>query len=212
MSSQRNKNYSAGFYLLLLSAFLFLPSCGPTTKEKLENIKTIEDAHRFSRENAELEPLIYKVDQSDTGYSNENIMLLSLKKNEILEMGDHLYKVIEEDTKIYMRAGYIYLSGDSLSMKEIDSLRKSIIEQFNAGRKWETLVAEYNMDTNPAANDLGWFPEKTYVPEFESAIRERKPGTELFTIDIPRFNWYYVCYKWSENMEWKISTVLKVKK
>ena len=126
------------------------------------------------------------------------------------EDGVYVYCLIDIKTNTEYRASYIYLDGTKLKKTEIDSLRPIIIQKFENGISFEDLNEEYNMDPNPNKGDLGWFKKGAMVLEFEKAIREHKLD-EIFTVDIPERNWYYVALKTFDNRQNKERTYLKIK-
>jgi parvulin-like peptidyl-prolyl isomerase len=84
-----------------------------------------------------------------------------------------------------------------------------IIRKVKNGGSFSSLVATCTMDSNPTG-DLGWFKENMMVKDFETAIRKHKKG-DLFTVDIPDKQWYYVCLKTYDDRVIKQLTILKVK-
>jgi parvulin-like peptidyl-prolyl isomerase len=85
-----------------------------------------------------------------------------------------------------------------------------IIEKYNRGVSFSDLVEVYNMDSNKKDGDLGWFSEGIMVKDFENAVRNQEKGN-IFTIDIPDYNWYYVTLKTDNNTDITTIRALKVR-
>lgn len=97
-----------------------------------------------------------------------------------------------------------------MSKDAIDSLRKLILQQSAAGTTFEQLADKFTMDGNKKHGDLGIFPSGMMVKEFEQAIRSHTNG-EIFTVDVPDHQWYYVPKKTASDQVTKEMTVLEVK-
>ena len=145
---------------------------------------------------------------------------IALQKLNSLKQGEHVALVEKDGTYVYYffkveefeeyRASYIYLDGTKLSKSEIDSIRPIIIKDFKDGISFEKLNKKYNMDPNPNNGDLGWFQGGQMMLNFEKAVREHKLN-EIFTVDIPEKNWYYVTLKTFNNRTNEKRTYLKIK-
>lgn len=97
------------------------------------------------------------------------------------------------------RVSYIFLSSKGSSLEEIDALRNKIINLYNDGTPFSELAKKHSIDFNPKTKgDLGWFLEGRMYPEFENAVKRHKKG-DIFTVDIPSRNWYYVVLKTHED-------------
>jgi hypothetical protein len=124
--------------------------------------------------------------------------------------GIYIFSLLGTEDIEEFRASYIYLNGLELSNKQIDSIRPIIIEKFNKGTSFEDLNDEYNMDPNPNKGDLGWFKKGQMMPEFETAIKYHELD-DIFIVDIPEKNWYYVTLKTFDNRINKKLSFLTVK-
>jgi parvulin-like peptidyl-prolyl isomerase len=103
-----------------------------------------------------------------------------------------VYKTVAKTATQSYRVQYIFLDNKKLSKEKIDSLRKMILKRVAAGENFAQLASEYSMDSNSRkGGDLGWFSEGMMHRQFEEAVREKKTG-EVFMVDIPSNQWYYV--------------------
>lgn len=188
----------------------------------------------FAQKSAQVEKQLKKInsktqaDKLKTKKSSWNIRVIDVNVNDTnvdpvlksLNVGDmrtveengvtYVYKVLERKNVMEFRASHIYLSGDILSKSYIDSLRKTIIEQYKAGTDFSELSRMYSTYKRPIDGDLGWFKENIMVKEFEYAVKDHKKG-DIFTIDIPSKNWYYVALKTYDDRITQILKIVKVK-
>jgi parvulin-like peptidyl-prolyl isomerase len=101
--------------------------------------------------------------------------------------------------QLEFRVSYIFLSGKDLSLDRINILRKTIIDDYKKGVPFKKLAKEYSLDWNSETEgDLGWFPEGRMYPQFENAVRKHSKD-DIFTVDIPSREWYYVVLKTHSN-------------
>jgi parvulin-like peptidyl-prolyl isomerase len=111
-------------------------------------------------------------------------------KRDIVVKGRDIYKIMFVKETPQYSASYIFLDGNTLSLSKINATRKKILSKYKSGTTFSALIAEYNMDKNPKADNMV-FTTGVMVPEFEKAVKEHAPG-ELYTIDVPGSKWYYV--------------------
>ncbi|MFI1743187.1 peptidylprolyl isomerase [Thalassobellus sediminis] len=135
----------------------------------------------------------------------------STKVNEN-EFEKTLYKVVSKTKKIYYRVSCIYLDGTKYSLEKIINLRDIIIKKYKNGASFNFLAKQYSMDHNAnKGGDLGWFLKESIHPEFgEKVIGIEHEINDIFTIDIPSKNWYYVVLKTYEPKEISEIEVLKI--
>ena len=107
------------------------------------------------------------------------------------------YKIIDKYEIPYYRVSYVYLDGSKKSMSEIKELQNTIIAKYNQGYRFKDLAKMYSMDQNATrGGDLGWFTKGEMTPEFEQAVIDGANGVaDIFIVDIPERNWYYVVVK-----------------
>ena len=109
-----------------------------------------------------------------------------------------LFKVLHRSIVEICKVQYIFFDGSKMVKNEIDSIRSVILEKFNSGTDFTTLVKEYTMDGNPTG-ELPWFYKGIMVEEFEEAVMPREKG-EIFTVDVESRKWYYVVLKTHDNL------------
>jgi parvulin-like peptidyl-prolyl isomerase len=99
-----------------------------------------------------------------------------------------------------MRVSYIYLDGAVLKKSAIDKIRETILLEYKKNNVPFSLLAnKYTMDT-AKDGDLGWFEEGMMVKVFEDEIKNHKKD-DIFIVDIPKNNWYYVVLKTYDDIE-----------
>jgi parvulin-like peptidyl-prolyl isomerase len=177
--------------LLLVSSSIFAQL---TVREQFEKIKTVQDAEKYIAANPNLKPaLLNVVYGKDTTLLDKR--LLKQNKGDIFSVGYVTYKVLDVEEAIQYRASYVFLDRGSLNNKEVDSLSKIIIQKHSSGTPFEQLADQYTMDGNTTHGDLGWFFGEDMVPkELQDAVSKHKLG-EVFFVDVPERQWYYIVKK-----------------
>ena len=177
--------------LLLLASSIFAQL---TVREQFEKIKTIQDAEKYIAANPNLKPaLLDVVYGKDTSLLDKR--LLKQNKGDVFSVGYVTYKVLEVEESIQYRASYVFLDRGSLNNKEVDSLSKIIVQKHSSGTPFEQLADQYTMDGNTTHGDLGWFYGEDMVPkELQDAVAKHKLG-EVFFVDVPERQWYYIVKK-----------------
>lgn len=103
------------------------------------------------------------------------------------------YKIIDRYKINYYRLSYIFLDDTSLSKNEIESKRKTIMTQYNAGIPFADLASQYSMVQNTkCGGDLGWVAHGDLAKEFEEKVLNENQTSDIYTVDIPELNWCYV--------------------
>jgi hypothetical protein len=207
MHQTKNNNMKtvlAGLFLLF-SASLFAQQ---TVTEKFQKIGTIQEAQQFIDANAALKPALLNLKSGkDTSLIDKR--LLRQNKGDIFSVGYVTYKVLDATEKIAFRANYIFLDGASLSVPQIDSLRKLIIQKATAGASFDQLSDQYTMDGNTTHGDTGWFFGPEMLPkEFQDAVQNHKTG-EIFSVDVSDRQWHYIVKKTYDDQDDKVMTVLR---
>ncbi len=191
------------FFILINSILL-----GQNTIKLLKTVKTLAQANNFITQNATLNPQIYTISSEENTLEIDK-KLFNKKKGDVLIVDNLIYKIIEEKTEVFCKVKYIFLDGKTLSRSEITTKRKQIMEEYKQNIPFAELIAKYNMDGNKTG-ELDWFPEGVMLKDFYDAVKKRKKE-EIFTIDLPAQNWYYVVLKTFDNKEVKTLTILETK-
>jgi hypothetical protein len=200
----RSKNSLVGL-ILLLSAPAFAQQ---TVTEKFQKIATVAEAQQFIDANAALKPALLHLSYAkDSSLIDKR--LLRQNKGEIFSVGYVTYKVLEATETVNYRANYIFLDGSTLTVTQIDSLRKLILKKASEGVPFETLSDQFTMDGNTTHGDTGWFFGEEMMPkEFQDAVKNHKFG-EIFFVDVSEKQWHYIVKKTYEDSDKKEITVLR---
>lgn len=197
--------------LFLFFNFSFQAQTKKTIREVIKKVSSEESALQLSSEYPDWTIQIVETSNLDSEFPQEIIKLKVGKLKSVNQNGEkYTYKLISKKTETEYRASYIYLDGQELSKKEIDSIRTLIIQEYNSGVSFGHLVENYNMDGNSNNGDLGWFKPGMMFPEFENAVKEHAKN-DIFTLDIESQNWYYVVLKTYDNRNRDILTLIKIK-
>lgn len=195
----------------LVGLFLFLSVpifAQLTVTEQFQKIGTVQQAQQFIDANPALKPtLLHLVYGKDSTLIDKR--LLRQNKGDVFSVGYVTYKVLEATETINYRANYIFLDGSTLSMPEIDSLKKIIQQKASAGASFDQLSDQYTMDGNTTHGDTGWFFGIEMMPkEFQDAVSKHKTG-EIFFVDVSDKQWHYIVKKTYDDQIKKDITVLR---
>jgi parvulin-like peptidyl-prolyl isomerase len=198
------KNSLAGLFLLF-SAPIYAQL---TVTEQFQKIVTVQQAQQFIDANPALKPTFLHL-----SYGKDSTLidkrLLRQNKGDIFSVGYVTYKVLEATEKVTYRASYIFLDGSTLSIPEIDSLKKIILQKSSAGASFDQLSDQFTMDGNTTHGDTGWFFGIEMMPkEFQDAVAKHKTG-EIFFVDVTDKQWHYIVKKTYDDDLKKDITVLR---
>ena len=190
---------------LLLSSSIFAQL---TVTEQFQKITNQQQAQAFIDANRTLKPvLLHLSNGKDSTLIDKR--LLRQNKGDVFSVGYVTYKVLEAKDTVDYRASYIFLDGSTLSVTEIDSLKKIIVQKATAGASFEQLSDQYTMDGNTTHGDTGWFFGVEMMPkEFQDAVSKHKTG-EIFFVDVSEKQWHYIVKKTYDDREKKDITVLR---
>jgi parvulin-like peptidyl-prolyl isomerase len=179
-----------------------------TVTEQFQKIATLEQAQQFIDANAALKPTLLHLSYGKDSTLIEK-RLLRQNKGDVFSVGYVTYKVLEAKETVNYRANYIFLDGSTLSVTEVDSLKKLITEKANAGASFEQLSDQYTMDGNTTHGDTGWFFGIEMMPkEFQEAVAKHKKG-DIFYVDVSDKQWHYIVKKTYDDDLKKDITVLR---
>jgi parvulin-like peptidyl-prolyl isomerase len=179
-----------------LSFFVIAASASAqlTVREQFEKITTVDQAQKYIDANAALKPEILKL-----SYGKDSTLidkrLLKQNKGDVFSVGYVTYKVIDVKETVQYRASYVFLDGGSLSKAEIDSLKKVVLKKYGEGVPFDKLSDQFTMDGNNTHGDTGWFFGEEMVPkELQDAVKNHKKG-DVFFVEVPERQWYYIVQK-----------------
>ena len=169
-------------------------------KSEIKKVRSVEQADRFLAKNQTIKGTVKTFNSlADTTFLHKK--LLALNHGEVYEFSSpdqsrqFICKILEKEEATFFRVKYIFLDSKKLSVRKIDSLRKSIFKRLDDGEQFESLAKIHSMDANAAkGGDLGWFGEGATVKEFEDKVRSQEKG-KIFKVDVPDQKWYYVVKK-----------------
>ncbi|MBE9576615.1 peptidylprolyl isomerase [Flavobacterium proteolyticum] len=179
-----------------LFTLLFLITFSNLTAQKIDltAINSIDDAEKYKEINTDRFTIIdYIATTKDS---------LNYYKNQLSEKSKtENIKVLEVKPIVAMKVNYIFFYGKTLPKKEIDLKRKEILDLYDKGVSSDELVAKYTMDHNskPGGN-FGWIDDINVEPTFREAVKKHKKG-DVFLVDTPELNWYYVVFKLYDDVE-----------
>ena len=186
-----------------------------TFEKQLDSIQTESDAKIFLDDYKSLKGkvIVFNKEKHNTRLANDLFKLRNGgKKVYKTNIDKTYYKVIEKIEIPHYRVSYIYFDGSQMTMDEINTKRSDIIKKYNAGFRFEDLAKRYSMDSSAKrGGDLGWFTKGDMVAEFEDqVISNDYQVNDIFTIDIPSKQWYYVILKTYDTKMIEEIKVLKV--
>ena len=183
------KLFTAALILITVPALAQL-----TVREQFLKITTQDQAQKFIDANAPLKPALLNLSYGkDTTLIDKR--LLKQNKGDVFAVGYVTYLVLDVKESVKYRASYVFLDGASLSKREIDSLKDVIVKKANQGVPFTKLSDEYTMDGNTTQGDTGWFFGEYQVPkELQDAVSKHKKD-EIFFVEVPERQWYYIVKK-----------------
>jgi parvulin-like peptidyl-prolyl isomerase len=198
------KNSLVGLFLLFTTPIF----AQLTVTEQFQKIITLEQAQQFIDANVALKPTLLHLSYGkDTTLIDKR--LLRQNKGDVFSVGYVTYKVLEAKETVNYRASYIFLDGSTLSLTEVDSLKKIIMQKIAAGASFDQLSDQYTMDGNTTHGDTGWFFGIEMMPkEFQEAVKNHKTG-EIFFVDESERQWHYIVKKTYNDDLKKDITVLR---
>lgn len=198
------KNSLVSGVLLLLSFSGF----AQPVHDAFAKITTVQQAQQWMDANPKLKPALLNLNSlKDSTVIDKR--LLRQNQGDVFSVGYVTYKVIEAAEKVNYRASYIFLDGGSLSVSQVDSLKKIIVQKASSGGDWNQLSDQYTMDGNTTHGDTGWFFGEEMMPkEFQDAVKDHKTG-EIFFVDVADRGWHYIVKKTYDDDDKKTATVLR---
>jgi len=180
-----------------------------TAANSLNDINTVKQAKKFIARNPASSAALLTIssDKDTVGFTQTHY-----QKNtgDTFRLDAYDYKVLDKSSYPEFRVNYIFLDGSQLAAKTIDSARALIVNKYKSGTPFSDLVNAYTMDATPNG-DVGWFKENVMAKEFEQAVKQHKRN-DIFTVDIPASNWYFVVLKTFDDRITHRLTLVKIKR
>ncbi|GGD07813.1 peptidylprolyl isomerase [Hyunsoonleella pacifica] len=205
-------------HLLFTFSFLFtisLLSAQDETEEALASIETQEQAKQFIKDKYAFNSKIFTFNEEKHKSQLAKALFKLEKGNVKTEKSAYekvLYKIIEKNTNAYYRVAYIFLDGNAYSLESINKLREILIKKYNNGIPFSALANQYSMDQNrKKGGDTGWFTVGSMPTELEDAIISDNHALEdVYIVDIPSKQWYYLVFQSHEPKDISEIKVLKI--
>ena len=178
------------YKIVLLIAF----SISNAQNVDLSNLNSVADSEEFIKRDSTVFAFVdYIATTKDSLMYYQNQLQQRAKIENI--------KFLESKAIVAIKVNYIFFDGTKLSKKAIDSRRKEILSMHQKGSSSDDLVAQFTMDHNvkPWGN-FGWREELDVEPTFREAVKKHKKG-DVFTVDVPELNWYYIVFKLYDDIE-----------
>lgn len=176
------------FICLLISPFIKaqLSACSwsPVPVHSMEQART----YILKHPRAGAEVLLLTSTQDTTDRDRE---IYRYENGDVFTMNGYLYKVLNIQAKKQYNVSYVFLNGDKLSKRHIDSTEARIIAEYKSGKPFQELIKAYFMDGDPDMESSLWFSSNERLPEFMEAVEKHQPG-EVYTVEIPSKQFYYV--------------------
>jgi hypothetical protein len=195
--------------LIIFSIFFTMNAYGQNLVQQLANINTAKQAKNFISKNPLFEGKLLEINsgKDTSAYFRQ---FFEKRSGDIFTIGTVTCKIISESATLMSRVNYLILDGTQLSFKKIEPLRKYILDEYNKGVPFDSLVAKYSMDGNKDFGDTDWFEDGVMAKEFELAVKQHR-RSEVFTADVPASKWYFVIKKTFDTQQIRQMTVLQLK-
>ncbi|WP_323789012.1 peptidylprolyl isomerase [Psychroserpens sp.] len=184
-------------------------------ESEIDSIQTLDEAKIYVQKNKSLKGKVitFNKEKHHTKIADELFSLgKGSKKVYKTDMTKTYYKVVDKNEIPYQKLSYIFLDGKKKSMEEINILRQNIVAKYRNGFRFEDLAKHYSMDSNAnRGGDLGWVTQGDLHPDFEAQVLDNTHQVnDIFTVDIPDQQWYYVVVKTEDTKYIEEIKVLKV--
>lgn len=202
--------------LLLLGLVITTVSFSQNDFEsEIDSIQTLDEAKIYVQKNKSFkgQVITFNKEKHHTKIADDLFSLSKgSKKVYRTDMEKTYYKVVDKNEIPYQKLSYIFLDGKEKSIEEINILRQNIVAKYKNGFRFEDLAKHYSMDDNAKrGGDLGWVTQGDLHPDFEAQVLDNSHQVnDLFTVDIPNQQWYYVILKTEDTKYIEEIKVLKV--
>lgn len=203
----------------LILVFICLIAGGTAYSQTVSEIyQILESSNNYDeiKDKMKLFPLYSVTLQSINSLENTSPLdsiVLDKRENEIytIKNTSQHYKILKIDSSTSIRVSYIYFNAFKMKREEIHKLRDDLLLKLNNGESFSELAKLHSMDVNSTnGGDLGWKDVSILDKNFVKEIINHAKG-DLFKIDIPANNWYYIVLKSHTDKHLKTSTFIQVK-
>lgn len=188
----------------LFTGFILLLSLNLTAQRALFN-QDFDEISEFDIPESELKQYksegkltIFNIEKHNTSLAKK---LFDLKVGKTYEIEKDTYtkilKVVASKEIEHFRINYIFLDGNKFTYKKIDQLRDKLKNMAGGRYDFKGLAKQYSMDMNRnRGGDSGWFKEGKVLEDFRNAaLSKMRNANEIFKIDLPDQNWFYLVKK-----------------
>ena len=169
-----------------LSASMF--SYSQDHKVAIAAINNFEDAQAYADEYPEVNLVFLHEELANSTYLE---MKDTLKAGDNFSMQFYRLRVIELGDKELFHCRYIFINDYDLTDGEAQRKQDEIVKKLSDGDDFEDLHAEYSMDENANAGNLGWIDPDHMAEGFRDALIAHKNG-EVFKCADDSLGWYFV--------------------
>tara|TARA_R110002049_G_scaffold242600_1_gene416418 strand:- start:4633 stop:5271 length:639 start_codon:yes stop_codon:yes gene_type:complete len=200
---------------LLFISITSLLSAQTSVEKELEILETPEQIESFLKvKNSKKNKLItFNEEKHKTTLAKDLFKLpKGGMKNVETEFNQTFYKVVEKTEATYYRVSYVALDGSKMTDTEMNTIRTKIIQKYKDGASFDFLAQQYSNDDNAnKGGDSGWFTKNENNHAFEETIiNDTHDLDDIFRIEIPSTNTYYVVLKTFEPKSISEIKVLKI--
>ncbi|MBU2949219.1 peptidyl-prolyl cis-trans isomerase [Tamlana agarivorans] len=203
--------------LLTILFFVAISSLSAQTsvKKELKDIENPKQADEYlkSKKSKKNKLIIFNEEKHKTELATK-LFKKNVGSTEVVdrEFEKIYYKIMGKTNNTYYRVSYIYLNGANQNLSEINSIRTTIMANYKDGAPFEFLVKKYSMDDRAEkGGDTGWFTKGKLDPALEASFTNNSHElNDVYFIDLPETNRYYVVLKTHDPKEISELQVLKV--
>lgn len=202
-------------FLLLLLTVSFSTYSQKGTKKELATIETVEQAQNYidSKKSKKNKIIVFNEEKHKTRLA-KTLLHTAKGATEIVrsEFTKTHYKVIEKLNEPHYRVSYIFFDERKLDIEKIYELRKTILNKYETGIRFEDLAKRYSMADNALiGGDSGWLKTGEMPKEVEDETTNLSHQiNDIYTVSVPSNNGYYIIIKTHRIRKIKEVKVLKV--
>lgn len=201
----------------LFTLLLFIPLLGfsqDSLEQQLDSISTSEEATTFLKENKPKKGKLFTFNKEKhkTRLANDLFNLSKGGKKVVrTEFKKTYYKVIDKAEVMYCKFNIIVIDDSETSNEDLIIKRNRVLSQYNEGYRFKDLAKHHSSGrTAKKGGDTGWIKPGEMPAVFdEVAFGENHAIDEIFTIDDPENQKYYLVIKTENKTPIEEITVLR---